>query len=87
MIRPRRACVILLCAVASACSSAPRDGIVIAHRGASGYLPEHTLEAYAAGYFAGADYIEEDCVMTRDDQLVLLHDHTLDGTTDVAWRL
>lgn len=86
MNRTRRACVVLLCAAGAACSSAPRDGLVIAHRGASGYLPEHTLEAYAAGYFAGADYIEQDCVMTRDDELVLLHDHTLDRTTDVAQR-
>ena len=46
--------------------------IVIAHRGASGYLPEHTLEAYAMAYTMGADYIEPDLVMTRDGVLICL---------------
>ena len=63
------------------------DGkIVIAHRGASGYLPEHTLESKALAYGMGADYLEQDLVMTRDDQLVVMHDHFLDGITDVATR-
>jgi glycerophosphoryl diester phosphodiesterase len=62
------------------------DKIVIAHRGASGYLPEHTLEAKAMAYAMGADYIEQDLVMTADDQLIVLHDITLDRTTDVAER-
>ena len=57
--------------------------IVIAHRGASGYLPEHTLEAKAMAYAQGAHYIEQDLVMTRDDNLIVLHDITLDRTTDV----
>ncbi len=57
--------------------------IVIAHRGASGYLPEHTLEAKAMAFAMGADYIEQDVVMTSDDQLIVLHDITLDRTTDV----
>lgn len=57
--------------------------IVIAHRGASGYLPEHTLEAKAMAYAMGADYIEQDVVMTKDDQLIVLHDITLDRTTNV----
>lgn len=60
-----------------------QDKIVIAHRGASGYLPEHTLEGYAASYFMGADYIEQDVVMTKDDQLVVMHDPYLDRVTDV----
>lgn len=60
--------------------------LVIAHRGASGYLPEHTLEAKAMAYAMGADYVEQDVVMTRDDQLVVLHDITLERTTDVASR-
>ena len=60
------------------------DKIVIAHRGASGYLPEHTLEAKALAYGMGADYIEQDLVLTRDDHLIVLHDITLDRTTDVA---
>lgn len=60
------------------------DKIVVAHRGASGYLPEHTLQAKAMAYAMGADYIEQDVVLTADDQLIVLHDITLDRTTDVA---
>jgi len=58
--------------------------IVVAHRGASGYLPEHTLQAKAMAFAMGADYIEQDLVMTRDDQVVVIHDITLDRTSDVA---
>ena len=58
--------------------------VVVAHRGASGYLPEHTLEAKAMAYAMGADYIEQDVVMTKDDELIVIHDITLDRTTDVA---
>lgn len=57
--------------------------LVIAHRGASGYLPEHTLAAKAMAYAQGAHFIEQDLVMTRDDQVVVLHDHYLDTVTDV----
>ena len=57
---------------------------VIAHRGASGYLPEHTLPAYALGYGQGADWIEPDVVLTGDDVPIALHDNTLERTTDVA---
>jgi glycerophosphoryl diester phosphodiesterase len=60
--------------------------VVIAHRGASGYLPEHTLPAKALAYAMGADYLEQDVVATRDDQLVVLHDIHLDRVTDVARR-
>lgn len=60
--------------------------IVVAHRGASGYLPEHTLEAKAMAYAMGADYVEQDVVMTQDDALIVIHDITLDRTTDVASR-
>ena len=70
-------------AAISGSALASQDKLVIAHRGASGYLPEHTLEAYSAAYFMGADYIEQDVVMTKDNRLVVLHDHTLDRTTDV----
>lgn len=62
------------------------DPLVIAHRGASGYLPEHTLEAKALAYGMKPDYIEQDVVMTKDNQLVVLHDHYLDRVTDVAER-
>lgn len=58
--------------------------LVIAHRGASGYLPEHTLAAYAVASLQGADFIEPDLVATRDGHLVARHDNVLDPTTDVA---
>ena len=60
------------------------DMQIIAHRGASGYLPEHTLEAYALAYGMGADYIEQDVVLTKDDQAIILHDIYLDTVTNVA---
>jgi glycerophosphoryl diester phosphodiesterase len=60
--------------------------IVIAHRGASGYLPEHTLAAYAMAYALGADYLEPDLVMSADAQLICRHDIYLETTTDVAQR-
>jgi len=64
----------------------PSKPIVIAHRGASGYLPEHTLEAKTLAYAMHPDYIEQDVVMTRDNHLIVLHDHYLDRVTDVATR-
>lgn len=60
--------------------------LVIGHRGASGYVPEHTLASYALAVLQGADYIEPDLVMTRDGQLVARHDNELGLTTDVAAR-
>jgi len=58
--------------------------IVIAHRGASGYRPEHTLGAYALAARLGADYIEPDLVATRDGVLVARHENEIGSTTDVA---
>jgi len=63
-----------------------RRPVVIAHRGASGYLPEHTLEAKALAYGLGADYLEQDLVASKDDALLVLHDIHLDRVTDVAER-
>jgi glycerophosphoryl diester phosphodiesterase len=60
--------------------------IVIAHRGASGYLPEHTLAAKALAHGMGADYLEQDVVATRDGRLLVFHDLSLDAMTDVAER-
>ena len=60
--------------------------LVIAHRGASGYLPEHTLQSKQLAHEMGADYLEQDVVATRDDELVVLHDIHLDRVTDVAER-
>jgi glycerophosphoryl diester phosphodiesterase len=59
---------------------------VIAHRGASGYLPEHTLEAKCLAYGMGSDYLEQDVVATRDRELVVLHDIWLEHVSDVADR-
>ncbi len=64
----------------------PSTPIVIAHRGASGYLPEHTLESAAYAHALGADFIEQDVVLSRDDVLVVTHDIHLETTTDVAER-
>jgi glycerophosphoryl diester phosphodiesterase len=58
--------------------------LIIAHRGASGYLPEHTLPAKALAFAMGADYLEQDVVATADDELVVLHDIYLDRVTNVA---
>ena len=58
--------------------------LVIAHRGASGYRPEHTLEAYGLAIDQGADVIEPDLVFTKDGILVVRHDRYLSTTTDVA---
>lgn len=60
------------------------ERLVIAHRGASGYLPEHTLAAKALAYGQGADFIEQDVVLTKDGVPIVLHDIHLDTVTDVA---
>lgn len=60
--------------------------VVIAHRGASGERPEHTLEAYRMGIDAGADFVEPDLVATKDGVLVCRHENEISGTTDVAER-
>jgi glycerophosphoryl diester phosphodiesterase len=60
------------------------DPLVIAHRGASGYRPEHTLAAYELGARLGADYVEPDLVRTKDGVLVARHENEISGTTDVA---
>jgi glycerophosphoryl diester phosphodiesterase len=57
--------------------------ILVAHRGASAYAPEHTLEAYRLALEQGADYVEQDLQITKDGKLVCLHDLTLERTTNV----
>jgi len=59
---------------------------VIAHRGASGHRPEHTLAAYELAAWMGADYLEPDLVITADGVLVARHEPEISGTTDVADR-
>lgn len=75
--------------VPSAAQAGPRtdlsaDPVLIGHRGASGYRPEHTLAAYELAIRQGADYIEPDLVSTRDGVLVARHENEISGTTDVA---
>jgi len=65
---------------------APERPIVIGHRGASGYRPEHTLESYRLAIEMGADFIEPDLVSTRDAELVARHEPNITATTDVASR-
>ncbi|MEM8831903.1 MAG: esterase-like activity of phytase family protein [Cyanobacteria bacterium P01_G01_bin.19] len=61
-----------------------QDPLIIGHRGASGILPEHTLEAYATAIAQGADFIEPDLVITKDGVLIARHEPMLDDTTNVA---
>ncbi|MBU2879985.1 glycerophosphodiester phosphodiesterase [Aliiglaciecola lipolytica] len=72
--------LILLCLF---CMQLYAKPIVIAHRGASGYLPEHTLEAAVLAYSQGADYIEQDLVLSKDLIPVVLHDIHLETVTNV----
>ena len=64
----------------------PLDGqvIVIAHRGASGERPEHTIAAYALAIEQGADFVEPDLVLTKDGVLVARHENEISETTDVS---
>lgn len=60
--------------------------LVLAHRGASGHLPEHTLAAYTLAWSMGADYLEPDVVLTRDGVAICAHDVNMERVTDVAER-
>lgn len=73
---------------AAAADPAPevKPPIVIGHRGASGYRPEHTLAAYTLAIEQGADFIEPDLVISRDGHLLARHENELSDTTDVAQR-
>ncbi|MBC7930003.1 MAG: glycerophosphodiester phosphodiesterase [Rubrivivax sp.] len=82
--------LLLLAATLTPCFSQIRAKraapIVIAHRGASGYMPEHTLAAYRLAVEQGADFIEPDLVSTKDGVLVARHENEISGTTDVGAR-
>jgi glycerophosphoryl diester phosphodiesterase len=67
----------------STSKAAATSKILVAHRGASAYAPEHTLESYRLALKQGADFVEQDLQITRDNQLVCLHDLTLERTTNV----
>lgn len=76
----------LAAAAAPALAKPKKRPLVIAHRGASGERPEHTLMAYRLAIAQGADFIEPDLVVTRDGHLVVRHENEIAGTTDVASR-
>ena len=80
--------VALMAAAAPAATAHDRSGeehpLVIGHRGASGYLPEHTLQSYALAIKLGADYVEPDLVATKDGHLIARHEPDITNTTDVA---
>ena len=82
--RLRLLVTLLVAAAPSLAGAAGQDCLVIAHRGASGYLPEHTLPAYRLAIQLGADYIEPDLVMTRDGVLVARHERQLGTSTNVS---
>ena len=95
-----RSLTLTVCALSAAlvaCSSSDDSGsryptlrgdapLVIGHRGAAGYLPDHTLEGYKKAIEMGADFIEPDLVATSDGVLVARHEPNITGTTDVAQR-
>lgn len=60
--------------------------LVVGHRGAAGYRPDHTLEAYKTGIAMGVDFIEPDLVSTKDGVLIARHEPMMGGTTDVSTR-
>ena len=78
---PRLLAFLLTLGVLAAAEPRP---LIIAHRGASGYLPEHTLAAKALAYGQGADFLEQDVVLSKDGVPVIFHDPHIDTTTDVA---
>jgi glycerophosphoryl diester phosphodiesterase len=78
-----RLLALLLLSLGGLTAAEPRP-LIIAHRGASGYLPEHTLAAKALAYGQGADFLEQDVVLSQDGVPVIFHDTHIDTTTDVA---
>jgi glycerophosphoryl diester phosphodiesterase len=80
VVKSATALVVLLTSLAVE----PPRPLIIAHRGASGHRPEHTLEGYRLGAEMGADFIEPDLVSTKDGVLIARHENEIGGTTDVA---
>lgn len=74
---------VVFCLISIVSFTVYADPLIIAHRGASGYYPEHTLEAYRAAIEMGADYIEPDLVVTADGELIARHDLFLSTSTNV----
>jgi glycerophosphoryl diester phosphodiesterase len=80
---PRIALFAVAVMVMSAAPSAQGRKANVAHRGASAYAPEHTLAAYRLAIEQGADFVEQDLAVTRDGELICLHDASLERTTNV----
>jgi glycerophosphoryl diester phosphodiesterase len=80
------ACTAALLVASLVAAAAADRAFNVAHRGASAYVPEHTIEAYTLAVTQGADYVEQDLGLTRDNVLVCLHDPTLERTTDVETK-
>ncbi len=78
--------MIAMFAAPVAMTRADENKLIIAHRGASAYLPEHTLAAKAMAHAMGSDYIEQDVVLSKDGIPIVLHDIYLDTVTDVEER-
>lgn len=76
--------IIIFFSLAIVTFSSLADFSLIAHRGASGYLPEHTFASTVLAHAQGADYIEQDVVLSKDGVLLVIHDIHLENTTDVA---
>src|SRR6266508_4277407 len=87
-LRPRSKCFSACSAVALLLMTTPFHAETakqaIAHRGASGYAPEHTIAAYRLAMEQKADFVEPDLAVTKDGVLVCLHDDTLERTTNIA---
>src|SRR5687767_13374490 len=79
----RRILPLVLVFVALSPVTAQHTAQLVAHRGASAYAPEHTLAAYRLAIQQGADYVEQDLAVTRDGELICLHDESLERTTNV----
>lgn len=80
----KRALVVTLTAMWVLAASVFAQGVTVtAHRGASGYLPELTLESFAMAHAQGVDFIEIDLIMSQDGALIVMHDFTLEATTNV----
>jgi glycerophosphoryl diester phosphodiesterase len=78
--------IVLGMLVHSGKAAEPARKLLVAHRGASAYAPEHTLAAYSLALEQGADYVEQDLALTKDGVLICLHDESLERTTDVEQR-
>lgn len=86
MVSARTLAALVAASVAFSAAPAPYAGLIIGHRGASGYRPEHTIESYTLAIDMGADVIEPDLVSTKDGVLIARHENEIGGTTDVADR-